>query len=257
MSCAHCISVVVVTHFALLSLSIVKVPRICYTMFEKSSYSGECSHSNQLPRFFKNSRTGTNYVNEDTDQSIISVVESEGNMSHKNWSKSLQHFQGFSESNIEEALIKQPGCFSTCHNTPKAYKSKNLGYRLWKEGFVRSIYVQPNVQGSVNMFLVKCRVHASLKNVSYNVYVCLNQGSGDLICSKCSCKAGQGGCCKHVAALLFSLVDYSNLGYTVVPDTLTCTQVSQKWHVPTSTTMTLSKAVKFDGVVFRRDEPNK
>ena len=88
------------------------------------------------------------------------------------------------------------------------------------------------------------------ENVSYNVYVHLNQRSGDLIYSKCSCKAGQGGCCKHVAALLFSLVDYSNLGYTVVPDTLTCTQVSQKWHVPTSTTMILSKAVKLDEVVF-------
>ena len=226
-------------------------------MSEKSSYSGECSNSNQLPSFFKNSCTGTNSVNEDTDQSIISVVESEGNISRKNWSKSLQHFPGFSESNIEEALIKQPGCFSKRHNAPKAYKSKKLGYRLWKEGFVRSIYVKPNVQGSVNMFLVKCRVHASMKNVSYNVYVRLNQGSGDLIYSKCSCKAGQGGCCKHVAALLFSLVDYSNLGYTVVPDTLTCTQVSQKWHVPTSTTMTLSKAVKFDDVVFRKDEPNK
>ena len=54
------------------------------------------------------------------------------------------------------------------------------------------------------------------ENVSYNVYVHLNQRSGDLIYFKCSCKAGQGGCCKHVAALLFSLVDYSNLGYTVV-----------------------------------------
>ena len=95
------------------------------------------------------------------------------------------------------------------------------------------------------------------ENVSYNVYVHLNRRSGDLIYSKCSCKAGQGGCCKHVAALLFSLVNYSNLGYTVVPDTLTCTQVSQKWHVPTSTTMILSKAVKFDEVVLRKDEPNK
>ena len=68
----------------------------------------------------------TDSVNENTDQSIISVVESEGNISHKNWSKSLQHFPGFSESNVEEALIKQSGCFSKRHNAPKAYKSKNL-----------------------------------------------------------------------------------------------------------------------------------
>ena len=178
------------------------------------------------------------------------MVQSEGNVSNKNWTRSLQHFPGFSESKFEEALIEQSGCFSKRRNAPKAYKNKKLGYKLWKEGFVRSIFVKPNVQGSMHMFLVKCRVHASMKNVSYNVYVHLDQRSDDFIYSKCSCKAGQGGCCKHAAALLFSLVDYSNQGYTVVPDTLTCTQVSQKWHVPTSTTMTLSKAVKFDEVVL-------
>ena len=247
-SCGHA--------FALLLLPNLKLPRICCTMSENSSYSGE-SNSNQLPSFFKNSCTGADSVHEDTGQSIISVVEGEGQISHNNWTKSLQHFPGFSENKIEEALIEQSGCFAKRYNAPKTCKSKKLGYRLWKEGFVRSIFVKPNVQGSMHMFLVKCRVHASMKNVSYNVYVHLDQRSGDLIYSKCSCKAGQGGCCKHVAALLFSLVDYSNLGYTVVPDALTCTQVSQKWHVPTSTNMTLSKAVKFDDIVFRKDEPNK
>ena len=73
------------------------------------------------------------------------------------------------------------------------------------------------------MFLVKCRVHASMKIVSYNAYVHLDKRSGDLIYSKRSYKAGPGGCGKHVAALQFSLVDYSNLGYTVVPDAMTCT----------------------------------
>ena len=107
------------------------------------------------------------------------------------------------------------------------------------------------------MFVVKCRVHASMKNVSYNVYVHLDQRHVDLIYSKCSCKAGQGGCCKHVAALLFSLVDSSNLGYAVVPDTLTCTQVAEKWHVPTLATMTLSKPVKLHDIIFRKDEANK
>ena len=54
-------------HFALLSLSIVTLQRSCYTMSEKSSYSGECSNSNQLPSFFKNSCTGTDSVDEKDD----------------------------------------------------------------------------------------------------------------------------------------------------------------------------------------------
>ena len=142
-------------------------------MSEESSYSGVCSNSNQLPSFFKNSCTGTDSVHEDTDQSIISVVESEGNISHKNWTRSLQHFPGFSENKIEEALIKQSGCFSERRNAPKAYKNKKLGYRIWKEGFLRSISVKPNVQGSMHVFLVKCRVHASMK-MFHIMYMCIS-----------------------------------------------------------------------------------
>ena len=66
----------------------LKLPRICYTMSEKSSYSGE-SKSNQLPSFFKNSCTGADSLHEDTGQSITSVVEGEGQISHNNWTKSL------------------------------------------------------------------------------------------------------------------------------------------------------------------------
>ena len=51
-------------------------------MSEKSSFSGE-SNGNQLPNFLKNSRKGTDSVHEDTDQSIISVVEGEGHLSDK------------------------------------------------------------------------------------------------------------------------------------------------------------------------------
>ena len=131
-SCGHA--------FALLLLPNLKLPRICYTMSEKGSYSGE-SNSNQLPSFFKNSCTGADSIHEDTGQSIISVVEDEGQISHSNWTKSLQHFPGFSENKIEEALIEQSGSFSKRYNAPKTCKSKKLGYRLWKEGFVRSIFV--------------------------------------------------------------------------------------------------------------------
>ena len=51
------------TDFALLLLSNVKLPRICYTKSEKCSYSCE-SNSNQLPSLFKNSCTGTDSVHD-------------------------------------------------------------------------------------------------------------------------------------------------------------------------------------------------
>ncbi|XP_065069968.1 uncharacterized protein LOC135694980 [Rhopilema esculentum] len=96
-----------------------------------------------------------------------------------------------------------------------------------------------------------------MKNTSYNVYVHLDQSDGEILYSKGMCKAGQSGCCKHVAALLFTLLDFTNAQYSKIPDMLTCTQVAQKWHVPSATSMTLSAAGKFDDVIFSKYEPNK
>ncbi len=86
-------------------------------------------------------------------------------------------------------------------------------------------------EGQTCAVLVKAEVHASMKNVQYTAYVHFVQLSGEVMEAKCNCKAGQGGCCKHVAALLFTLLDYSNMGAKEIPSDLTCTQVAQNWHV--------------------------
>ena len=82
--------------------------------------------------------------------------------------------------------------------------------------------------------LVKGTVHASVKKNSYVVYVHLDQSTGGVVYANCLCKAGKGGCCKHVAALLFQILDYIQLELVEVPDDLTCTQLLQQWHVPRS-----------------------
>ena len=46
---------------------------------------------------------------------IISVVERKGNISHKNWTKSLQHFPVFSENKMEEALQGMYSAFDKEH----------------------------------------------------------------------------------------------------------------------------------------------
>lgn len=62
-------------------------------------------------------------------------------------------------------------------------------------------------------FIVKCFVAASMKKDKYTVYVHLCQNTGDIFYAKCSCKAGSGGCCKHVAAVLYHLVEFRTLLY--------------------------------------------
>jgi hypothetical protein len=120
------------------------------------------------------------------------------------------------------------------------------GCGLWKVGYVKSTFVKPNVQVSKLLFLVKAQVGASMKSVSYPVYVHLNQVDGEVEYAKCSCMAGQGGCCKHVAALLYTILDFVNLNLKHIPMELTCTQLTQRWSVPSGSSKTLDNAVKFE-----------
>ena len=48
---------------------------------------------------------------------------------------------------------------------------------------------------------------------------------------------------KHVAATLFQLLDYIELGLFDIPDDKICTQEIQKWHVPKNIHYTRGSAV--------------
>jgi hypothetical protein len=114
-----------------------------------------------------------------------------------------------------------------------------------------------NVSTSKLLFLVKERVSASMKSASYQVYVHLNQVNGEVEYAKCCCEAGQGGCCKHVAALLYTILDFTNLNLQNIPVELTCTQLPQKWNVPAWSTKTLNRAVKFVELLFEKTAVKK
>ena len=67
--------------------------------------------------------------------------------------------------------------------------------------------------------------------------------------------AGAGGCCKHVAATLYQLLDYIELGLSDIPDDKTCTQELQKWHVPRKNTT--QAAMLFEDLIFPQDSYDK
>ena len=71
-----------------------------------------------------------------------------------------------------------------------------------------------------------------MKNQVYTVYVHLLQDEGKVLKANCSCNAGAGGCCKHIAATLFQIHDFVELGLSTVPDDKSCTDVLQQWNVP-------------------------
>ena len=78
----------------------------------------------------------------------------------------------------------------------------------------------------------------------------MKHDTGKAIDAKCSCVALNGGCCKHVAAALFQVLDFIALELTEVPDDLTCTQLLQQWHVPSCEDIKTS--VLFDSVKFSK-----
>ena len=109
------------------------------------------------------------------------------------WTKFLSFFPNLTSEDIDRQLFHES---ATLKSAPKAFRNKKYGYRLWKEGFVREVWVKPNVPGKHCLFIVRAKVHASMKNANCYIYIHFDQNSAKILHAKCSCKAGQGGCCK-------------------------------------------------------------
>ena len=151
---------------------------------------------------------------------------------------------------MQEHLGTNPN--SVKDGTTGAHKHKRKGYQLFKDKYVKQVVVKPDVKKGNNQlyFIMKGCVNASMKKKNYFAYVHLKQDTGEVAYANCNCKAGKGGCCKHVVALLFQLLEYIQLDSKVIPDDLTCTQLLQQWHVPRSDE--LEEPILYEDVVFER-----
>ena len=133
----------------------------------------------------------------------------------KEWTSDLFRLPPVSHDKIHEylAIGKSFG------NEPKgALKHKINGYQFFKKGFVKKIRVKDNVMYEKKSFLVECLVSASTKNIRCQVYVHFCQVSGDIRYEKYTCKAGYGGCCKHVGPAFYELVEYRQLEIKVTSE---------------------------------------
>ena len=96
-----------------------------------------------------------------------------------------------------------------------------------------------------------------MRDQGYSVYIRLVQENGDVHAASCTCTSGKGGCCKHVASVLFTLWDYSILGLKVIPEALICTQVTQKWNVLSQRRGHSIDAVYFHDLTFEKADLNR
>ncbi|CAC5408719.1 unnamed protein product [Mytilus coruscus] len=97
-------------------------------------------------------------------------------------------------------LIETPSMFSK--SSMKAYKSLEA-YRYVESGHVDQIKIY-DVNGSPFCFL-KADVVGSMKIRDKLPWVCLAKDTADIYCAHCTCLAGLGEMCSHIAAVLFKI----------------------------------------------------
>ena len=206
------------------------------------------------PCFFKNISIATQPVFREIS-SQFNQIDAEEVVQEQisSWSRFLSFLPNISQKEIHKYLIIDDS--STDFEARGASKHKISGYQLFKENFVKNLVVKPNVKIEINSFLVRANVSASMKKNQYLIYVHFCQKEGDILYAKCNYKAGMGGCCKHVAAVLFQLNEYKQLNLNSVPFDKTCTEVLQQWHVPAEGKN--SEPIKLSKVSFEKSDLEK
>ena len=98
-------------------------------------------------------------------------------------------------------------------------------------------------------------VISTMKKDIYTVVIHLCQSRGTILHGKCSCKAGASGCCKHVEATLYLIMEYKQLNLKSVPADKACTGILQTWHIPGEGANT--GALKFSELTFLKADLKK
>ena len=152
------------------------------------------------------------------------------------WTVNLEEFPNFCYDHLFAHLISNSKTIASNQksNATKTYKAgamkhKEAGFRLFKDDHVKKVRFHP---GCGTKCFCCALVQASFKSsTSYSTSVCLHKLNSSVIGARCRCKAGAGGCCKHVAALLYYILDISNLHLKHIPNDRTCTDKPQQWNV--------------------------
>ena len=115
----------------------------------------------------------------------------------------------------------------------EAFKSLTA-YQYFADGLVTNVWTHHLQREDSSLVIVKGYCFASLKaKTTYTVHVLLKT-RGEIVGGACTCVAGKGQACSHIAALLFFLEDWKQKDSTTLPShsAKTVTDKLQQWHVP-------------------------
>ena len=126
---------------------------------------------------------------------------------------------------IYNYLIKTPGPFTG--EALESYKSLDA-YNYFVCGYVQEVR-QHNVESNSPVVFVKAVVTPGQRvtETPHEPWVCLDKVAGYVVASHCSCMAGLGEACSHIAALLFSV---EAVNYCAINDHPAATSVRCIWN---------------------------
>jgi hypothetical protein len=164
----------------------------------------------------------------------------------KHWTRELKSIPPFTYELMQKHLGTDPA--TAQEDTVGAHKHKKKGYQLFKDKYVKQVMVKADVKKeNEQLFYI---VKGCVRKANYVVYIHVNQVTGEISYANCTCKAGKGGCCAHVVALLFQIIECIQMDFKAIPDDITCTQLLQQWHVPKNNE--LKEPILYEDVVFER-----
>ena len=149
----------------------------------------------------------------------LSLTNTKCTLPLEGWTYSLQQLPAFnygclyahlvtdSKSIAENQWITAAATFGA-----GAMKHKEEGYRLFLDDHVWMVGFPPGFATDSHCLFLGILKPSFKTTGSYSTVVALSKISGYVLGARCNCKAGAGGCCKHVDALLYAILDYVDLG---------------------------------------------
>ena len=128
----------------------------------------------------------------------------------------------------------------------KAYKSLQ-GYNYLTSGWVGAIStILGSADGSKLVVKAKVRHSQSVLSPGLVPWVAAEQ-NGTIICAHCTCKAGLGEACSHIAALLFAVE-----AHTKARESTACTSAACSWLPPTLQIVEYAQVKEYAHVNFEQ-----
>ena len=156
------------------------------------------------------------------------------------WTKDIRRAPAIGMREVVDYLLKSHDTMThTTSGDIEVLNAANLrryktlrSYTLYKSNHIHSMAYLPMDGTSTGAIRGKCNPSWDTSGTMYNCVVAIDKESLTPIGSSCTCEAGQGEACTHVAGMLFAIEDFTSLGYHELPDDPASTELLCAWNAP-------------------------